>query len=308
MYRTKYGLHNGDTWEDLCQQIFKNKYGDDGYQEMVASPGDFGIEGFTRKTGLAFQCYCPEKQYTQEELYEKQRDKITKDLGKLKQYNDQLQARLGSTKIKEWIFITPDVNQNKILEHVQNKQEEVKDWGLSILDKNFIVLIRDADFYATEITHFQTINGDRLIFDDSQSFMKFYSKDNDLVDYEENIDRKNKIRCDYENKNNNEKLNKLNKLTVDKWFDGERLIRKIESIAPKVYYNLARVINQYEDEVSEMSISWCNGTEELIEKIKEGLFTRLHEEIPEMSSTDQRRIANHMIAKWIALCPLDFEQ
>ncbi len=55
MYKTKFGPHNGDTWEGLCQQIFKKKYGEEGYQEMIASPGDFGIEGYTKITGLAFQ-------------------------------------------------------------------------------------------------------------------------------------------------------------------------------------------------------------------------------------------------------------
>ena len=69
MFKTKYGPFNGDSWEDLCQQIFKNKFESEGYQEMKASPGDFGVEGFTKKTGVAFQCYCPDSLYTQDELY-----------------------------------------------------------------------------------------------------------------------------------------------------------------------------------------------------------------------------------------------
>lgn len=60
------------------------KYEVEGYQEMSAhTDGDLGIEGFTR-TGVVFQCYCPDEEYDSTKLYEHQRDKITKDLGKLK--------------------------------------------------------------------------------------------------------------------------------------------------------------------------------------------------------------------------------
>ena len=72
---------DGDKWESLIQAVFKRKY--DTYQEMLASPGDFGIEGFVLNEGIAIQCYCPYRQYDTAPLYEKQRDKITTDLHKL---------------------------------------------------------------------------------------------------------------------------------------------------------------------------------------------------------------------------------
>ena len=147
MYKTKYGLHNGGTWENLCQQVFKYKYGEDGYQEMVSCPGDYGIEGFTKKTGLAFQCYCPEKMYTQNELYDKQRDIITIDLNKLSKYQSVLASRLGPTKISQWIFVTPDIIDNALLAHAEKKTKEFLEKNLYILASNFMVLVKDADFF-----------------------------------------------------------------------------------------------------------------------------------------------------------------
>jgi hypothetical protein len=55
MIQTKYGTFDGNSWEELCQRVFKLKYGDDNYQEMPASPGDYGIEGVILNTGVAFQ-------------------------------------------------------------------------------------------------------------------------------------------------------------------------------------------------------------------------------------------------------------
>ncbi len=90
MIKTKYGIFDGDSWEEICQMCFKSKYYDEGYQYMPALPnGDFGIEGFT-KSGKVFQCYCPDFDYDSKNLYEKQRDKITEDLNKLKKNEKEL--------------------------------------------------------------------------------------------------------------------------------------------------------------------------------------------------------------------------
>jgi hypothetical protein len=58
MYKTDLGPFDGNSWEMLCQMCFKQKYGGDGYQEMLASPGDFGIEGYTA-TGKYFSATAP---------------------------------------------------------------------------------------------------------------------------------------------------------------------------------------------------------------------------------------------------------
>lgn len=308
MYQTKYGPFSGNSWEGLCQQIFKQKYASDGYQEMIASSGDFGIEGFTIKTGVVYQCYCPEKNYTQDELYEKQRDKVTKDLGKLSRYESDLKSRLGDTEIKAWIFVTPDVNHNKILAHARTKQQEVKELGLSILSDDFTVLIHDADFYATEIRAFQTVNGEKINFNESiPSISAVDDTDTENIEYEDNIDRKSKIRCNYDADKNIIRLNKLKGMTVKKWIEGDSKIRKIESSHPQIYYDLARVISQYEDEVTEQCLLWTGTAEELTNKVRTDLYERLQTEIPDMSATDQREISDHMVSKWIALCPLDYE-
>lgn len=65
MIETPIGQFTGTTWEAACQLAFKSKHGADGYQQIPASPGDYGIEGFTKHTGYAFQCYCPERLYEQ---------------------------------------------------------------------------------------------------------------------------------------------------------------------------------------------------------------------------------------------------
>jgi hypothetical protein len=110
MHNTKWGLFTGELWEGMFQVILKRKHEDSGYQPIITVPsGDHGLEGFTRN-GDAFQCYCPNQDYDSGDLYEKQRDKITKDINKLEHNLVQLQKKLGGIKIKRWILECPPLS------------------------------------------------------------------------------------------------------------------------------------------------------------------------------------------------------
>lgn len=306
MIQTKYGTFNGDTWEDLCQLVFKSKYGDQNYQEMPASPGDFGIEGVIKNNGVAFQCYCPDKHYTQKELYGKQRDKITKDLNKLKKYEADIESRIGSNKIKEWIFLTPLITDNELLKHSQIKQEEVKLWTLSIIASDFKVILKDADFYAKEIHEIQSAKGNKLIFLSSLDDIE-NTPMKDMNEYEKNISRKNEKRCIFNGAIDEKKHNRLNKITSKKWTDGDTFLGKIEKEASEIYFQIIRVISQYESEVEELCITWQGDAEVLISKIKDELGERIGEAIPSLGEAERYKIADETTSKWLALCPLDIE-
>ena len=165
MYVSKIGPFDGNSWEALCQLVFKSKFGHEGYQEMVASPGDFGIEGFTLDTGRAFQCYCPDKNLASKDLYEAQRDKMTVDLGKLRTYQSEIKRRIGDTKIREWIFLSPDIDRNALLAHAREKEKEVQHWNLGIIASDFRVLLHDAGNYHLEINEIRSSAGQALCFD-----------------------------------------------------------------------------------------------------------------------------------------------
>ncbi len=78
------GYMTGNAWEELCVQCYHIRYQKDNYTYIPAAQGgDAGIEGFTNK-GIVHQCYCPERVYSDDDLYEHQRDKLTTDIEKLK--------------------------------------------------------------------------------------------------------------------------------------------------------------------------------------------------------------------------------
>nr|WP_297458722.1 hypothetical protein [uncultured Halomonas sp.] len=308
MLVTEYGTFDGDSWESACQLIFKRKYGKDNYQEMPASPGDFGIEGIIRDTGVAIQCYCPDKNYTKKELYEKQRNKITTDLNKLKEYETHIKERLGDQKIAKWIFLTPEINSNDLLRHATIKAKEIQSWGLEILDDNVQVLVQDAGFYASELRDLEVLKGNQISFIPPDFTVMQPTDPQQLTDYEANISRKNTFRCiDGNGAVNSRKHEKLNERTGSNWLNGDTMLKKIEQDAAEVYYKLERCFSQFEIEVEELCITWQGTANELFEKVKSELSVRIAEAVPELSSADRYSLANSMVSRWIAICPLEFE-
>jgi len=304
MIQTRIGTIDGDSWEELCQAVYKKRYSN--YQEMVPSPGDWGIEGFILGEGIAIQCYCPEHEYDTATLHSKLVNKITKDLNKLYKYSKEISHRIGTDKIHQWIFITPRITKNALHSHARNKELEVKGWGLGIIDTDFKILIHDIGYYLPEFRQIQTLNNESMIF--SEYDVEGLKKVENCTEYEINIDRKNGIRS-FKGKEYNELTHrKLNEITTDRFILGDELIRRIEKQSPKLYESLSRVINQYESEVEEESLTWDDSPKALIEKVSSQLKERFDRDksiFGVIVDSEVNEIVNHVVSKWIALCPLD---
>lgn len=153
------GKLDGDSWEDICQACYRMMYREKHYTEIPAvQGGDGGIEGFTRN-GIVNQCYCAEREYSENELYEHQRDKMTHDINKLlsPEYKKRL-LKLGVPTIREWHFVVPFYKDSRIIEHAETKRQEVlkrkeeDPEQYDYIDSNFIIVIKQAEDFAVEIT------------------------------------------------------------------------------------------------------------------------------------------------------------
>ena len=307
MLRTKLGTFNGTTWENLCQLVFKKKYGDVGYQEMPASPGDFGLEGFTLQTGVGFQCYCPDTHYGPTELYEFQRDKITTDLKKLQNYAKEIGERIGLMKLREWHFVTPEIDRNKLLAHARTKEEEVRGWNVPILAPDFTVYLRDADFFITEINEIQTLNGQALNFDTTTPSLDDPS--GPVEEYEANMRRKTAMRlaAKIDHPQYQRLFATILQQTQSTFLEHGSFLKQIERTAPTVYFKLIRIVSEFEKSVLEWNATWTGTAEELVCKVREGLAERIATSLgPQVDQTEAQRIARHIVARWLAVCELDF--
>ena len=307
MFTTKFGPFNGSTWEGLCQQVFKRKHQAECYQQMHASPGDYGIEGYTVNTGWAFQCYCPEKHYERTELYEKQRDKITEDVGKLKLYKKELEERLGSTKLSRWVFVTPEIDRNALLRHAKTKEAEVRGWGLPFLEGDFTILLHDGDHYLIEINEIRSASGEAMVFDDVAPVLATLTGQQE--EYEQNVQRKSGYRLAAKAKNPDfsARVQSLSQRTIESFLEADGYFRRVSATSPTTYIKLVRLINEYEQNVIETSATWSGTAEELTTMVREGLAKLVSDELsPEFDFTNANKVARLMTARWLAVCELDY--
>ena len=308
MIKTKYGDFDGNKWEAVCQVCFKHKYECHSYQEIKASPGDHGIEGFTRK-GDAFQCYCPEKEYTQDELHEKIRDKITKDLEKLKTYQKQLKSKLNGTKIKRWILVTPKYEKNQIIDHCAKKSQEYRALKLDILDSDFDVLIYDADFFAKYLHTALNSIGEKLYIEpdaetkeDIEVFKCSGSEQATNI-----INKSISIIENAASGASTPKSDKLAQTYIKQYLSGYSLVRTFEKRFGKSYEKYLRNVNEMAEQLEQKKIFHVSTNQDFVLKINSEVSQRINDEFGELEQTTKNRLSRYVVASWLADCPLRFD-
>lgn len=309
MYITPYGTFYGNSWEDFCQQCFKKKYENDGYQEMPADfKGDLGIEGFTRN-GILFQCYCPDALYDPTKLYEAQRDKITRDLGKLQDNQKELADYLKEIKVEKWIFVTPGYTNKELVRHCQNKAEEFRLLKLPHLSDNFDVLIYDIEFFLTEIPTILNFRQDKLDIGPQEQLSPeeiadWKTKSITLVD---NAINKHGARLPISSKNYDARVNKLTQLSIANFLNGDAVIRQWSEKYQDQYEKFVKVVDLFEKRVEEKCAAYTGDFNHLYGEIETELMAKLKESFSYLDSTMIDRLTYRVMADWILRCPIDFE-
>lgn len=307
MYQTEYGLFDGDSWERLCQVCFRLKYVDEGYQPIEASPGDYGIEGFTR-TGKAFQCYCPESNYSADELYEKQRDKITKDLRKLILYEKELLKYLGDVKISQWFFVTPHVRKKDLISHCTNKVKEFRDKNLTILASNFDVLFMDIKYFAKELpTALGQVNKKiELQCIKPLSDFEIAAWKESKSSLVSNALRKHRARFNPMPNDIENVVDHLTTNTIRNYLEGDDKLRNWEELYQDRFERFQKVTTRFEKMVEEKCLFPSKSSNKLIDEIRYDLINRLEKEFPELDILTIEDLSDYSISKWILECPIEF--
>jgi hypothetical protein len=309
MIKTEFGTFDGNKWESVSQLCFKNNFREEAYQEIKATPGDFGIEGFTR-AGKAFQCYCPDKYYSSDDLYEKHRDKITTDLKKLKIYESQLKNRLGTTKIKKWYFVTPEYAKNDIVKHCSQKREEVKSWNLSIIDNDdFEVIFEDISFlhpFLKTAVENSNIKIDVIPETPIESNDKLKWKDSEISLIEKS-QIKNAHRVNKNSSNFESNLDKLVDKNVDNYLEGNNILIKWKEDYPIDYETFLNITSYIESEIEERCITSTKEPSELYEDFRFLLKTELQNSFKNLAPQMILKLTNWALADWIFRCPINFE-
>lgn len=293
------GLWTGDEWEKFCLALMHIKHGADEVQRVPAAhKGDFGIEAFTF-SGIAVQCYVAQEPLSTHDRYVKQRDKLTTDLGKLEKNLTSLQALLGATTIRRYLFMVPAFNSAQIVTHATSKTTELVAKSLPIIHNNFRIKVCTADDFpeqqaallarpkeliaaaspATETVHTWIETNVELSDVASQKLDKVFTPAR-RQSYLENLIA--------QNIKGNGVLNRLRPRYPDQWEAATRAVNEKERVLALEYA---------------MAGTACHGE---VAKLARDLTGELQAAVPDVGIDTARTLAWGAIADWLMRCPLDF--
>ncbi len=142
---------SGEDWQKWGNLLLARHYGPTEYQKIPDNQkGDAGLEGFTVTSGHAYQAYGCEEPISTALRYEKQRIKITDDIGKFVKNQKILEQIFGAIKITRWVLFVPFFDSKDIVAHASKKTTEVLNANLGYVADGFRVMICDEEIFQIE--------------------------------------------------------------------------------------------------------------------------------------------------------------
>lgn len=303
---------DGERWEEICDSCYRIRYQEDGYQKVPATTnGDAGIEGFTNN--IVYQCYYPEGEYSDQQWYEKLRDKLTKDIGKFvdEEYAEKLK-KLGVSNIREWHLVVPSYRDKRIIEHAKSKTDMVLEKKkknpelYSYIRDDFTIKIKVLDDFSVEIS--RIIRNSCL---DVKLNLAIKDATVDLSKCEsvkvENIKRKVKAvmgNVDESDRHYTELVNTY----INFYMRGIELMKILSRDFPEVYGDINELLLAYKKKV--YSKTMLNPNKDMnatiFNEILEEFGERLEKEFKYLSFASVTELQLDMVAGWLADCSMEF--
>lgn len=295
----------GNEWEIWVKKLLLRHYGSGDFQVVPDNDrGDAGIEGFAISKAYAYQAYGPEGEpLTTQERYEKQRDKLTRDIGKFIKNRDKLKQLFNGLSITRWILLVPICDSKEIVIHAARKTDDVKQAKLPYVATDFRVVVEDETSFCIEKDELLNARESYINIQPVEIQDQFLSE---WIDQNDSI-----IGCI------DDKLTRLPTLNSEKarlkmrndlikaYLHGQNLIDELRNY-PSAYESVLNIVSQKEKYLTLQAYATNdpkNILNNTITSIKESV-----QQIPGVSGIMVDAIAWEAIADWIIRCPLDFPE
>lgn len=292
-----------EEWQERISLLLKRRYGVTGFQEIPdRDRGDYGLEGFERN-GSAYQCYAAEEPLSNKELYNKQRNKITKDLNKFRDNKDGLIKIFGPTKISRWVLVVPRWESKELLKHAEKKAEEIRNANLPYVTDGFCVHIVTEDYFAVELRSLLDVGLAKIQVDPDEfetATGEDWSGENDgLV---KTLDRKIEILSPSSNKNS------LRGKFIRHYIEGENVLEKLHSKYSDLYVEVKRLKNNREKFLETFSLIPTGTPADMFNRALSEFKSELTDEVKGLSNSTIDTLCQGVVSDWLLRCPLNFPE
>lgn len=300
---------DGDTWEKICDYCYRQRYQEYHFVKIPSNyEGDGGIEGYTGN-GVVYQCYCPEREYSDNELYEKLRDKLTRDIKKLIKNEKELKA-VGVKYIKEWHFVIPEYRDKRILIHAEKQRKEIlaekNKKKLDYISNDFSIYIKVIEDFSVEICRYVNIT-DGIKFSFPLMEKKVINKDEYPSEQLENIERK--LKAISGQSSDQKRLEDLINIYAGFYLNWLELRTSISDKNPELFEKILKIQEAYKTDIEMKCKTNFDSTinAKLFNEIMDDFGKALNKEFNDLVDPKSISDLKHdTIATWLAECPLEF--
>lgn len=296
---------DGSEWQRHCETLLSMKHDTNIQFVPDRTDGDHGIEAFRLDEGTVYQCYSPAEYFTTKSQTTAQKKKITDDLRKLYEYQNDLMDMFGQGyKIERWVLLTPYIDDKELVKHARKKSDEVRlglDRPAWWTNSFRVAVYTDQDHFPEELqrlyasTHeltFRAPTPDSLV--DAESDLKKFddSLEKKLVksptlasDEERRRAIKNSLLLEYV----------IGQVRVNE------LERKYAEVWQKVNKRSKAYLRGYQrDFANGPSVGDPSG------RLADGLADKFRQDAPSLPSDVCDELAWHFVASWWIQCPLSY--
>jgi len=289
-----------EQWEKYCHALLSIRHPSSFQPVPSRFGGDLGIDGFTLD-GTLFQCYCPDGNSTGRDLYEKQRDKITRDIRKLNRNMTRI-AGLVPSLLTEWHFVTPKYENKDLIQHCRKKEEEVRTKAHPAISDGFRILLQREDDFIPERQIYIGSSALRL-----QATAVLPMSD----DVEELLESESGIILNIQRKVGNLNVppgshSQLVRRLVMDYIIGQDELQALNSKLPQTYTEVTQLKDAMEAQLPVRIAEMENGHGAVLRDTLKDYEAKLACEFSHaLSSVLITRLSSEAISDWLGRCPLD---
>lgn len=288
-----------NEWQERILRLLRQRYGFDLVDVPDGVGGDKGIEAFSRD-GCCYQCYAVQGEPSSAERYERNRDKMTTDLGKFEDNATDLAALFGTTKIRRWVFVIPVHDNKKLVEHAQTKAAQIRAKNLSYVTDDFEVAIVTEDWFTVERNLLLNVGLQKLNLPtvpiEEHAIQAFADTNSEQL---QKLDRKVAKITPLQSRG------RLKELLLRLYLAGEDALDRLRSY-PDLYEAFVSLRSNRAQYVALKSVTQTSASPELLNATIAEFVAEVSKAIKGLGPQTAELLANAATVAWLLECNLDF--
>ena len=294
-----------NEWEAHCLELLTATYGVRVQKIPARDRGDGGLEAYVADAQTAFQCYAPVDPHTTTEMTNSQKDKIRDDTNKLLAKPEQTMRLIGAgNSIKEWVLLTPSFESKALVEYANGrsvtvfKRAELMGWCGS----SFRISVHDDSLFAAARAMLSTAGGRLAV---STPAIDLAEHDTDATGYNRTLI--DKLSADPRLRSNPKSLSDYKDATLRDYFRGANELERLSRDVPSVHRDVNICAEIVLNGLARSLVETDDRPVVVVRQITLDLEQKLTSRVPGLRQDLVTLLAQHFVASWWILCPLQFE-